>query len=88
MEPRLRFYNEDKLNVIYPHTPSSLSFLSVIRDNMTIYIPDNLCPLNVFILVPLIYGNMDCRKKSFLWFVLQYNTTHTTGISMSVSIKM
>lgn len=46
-------------------TPSSLSFLSVIRDNMTIYIPDNLCPLNVFILVLLIYGTMDCRTKPF-----------------------
>lgn len=46
-------------------TPSSLGFLSVIRDNMTIYIPDNLCPLNVFILVLLIYGTMDCRTKPF-----------------------
>lgn len=43
--------------------PSSRGSPSVIRDNMTVNIPDNLCPQNVFILGLLIYGNVDCRRR-------------------------
>ncbi len=45
-----------------PHPPPPSAFC-LIRDNMTIYIPDNLCPLNVFILALLIYGTLDCMKE-------------------------
>lgn len=59
----------------HPSPANPELFPPVIRDNMTIYMPDNLCPLNVFILVPLIYASYgwqgerqrERRRAGVLW---------------------